>query len=574
MKSLLEETIRGAIVALQEAGTLPLFGLPPIRVERPKDDQFGEYTTNIALVMAKLVQKNPLELAEMIKDEILKQIQDDKVAFEKVEVVQPGYINFYLPDSYFQDIIRNINEKKTGFGIGVNGHKEKIMVEYSQPNTHKEFHIGHLRNVFIGNTLVNVLHAYGHEVIAANYIGDTGTHIAKCLWGLTKFHADQNLDAIENKAEFLGKVYSEATEQISESPEYEDEFKLLQKKFEEGDAMLIALWEKTKRWSMDEFENIYKRLGVVFDVYFYESVEEVAGKKLLPELLEKGIVEQSEGAIIANLEEYGLGVLVLVRKDGSALYGLKDIPLAKEKFEQYGIEKSVIVVDIRQSLYFKQLFKILALYGFHEEMVHYGYEFVSLKGGESMSSRKGNIIPARMLIEQVAEKVRKQFPESPQPEAIALGAIRFAMLRHSAGSKIEFDIEESVRLDGATGPYIQYAHARIASILRKAEEEGFKNGEKGNASILVFQTQETDLVRELSKFPELIEDIAETYAVHTLAHYAIRVADKFHSFYNECKVIDREHRDVSMGRLELIRATKIVLEEVLGLMGISAPEKM
>ncbi len=309
-------------------------------------------------------------------------------------------------------------------------------------------------------------------------------------------------------------------------------------------------------------------------MYFYESIEEEAGKRLLPELLEKGIVEQSDGAIIANLEQYGLGVLVLVRKDGSALYGLKDIPLAKEKFERYGVDKSIVVVDVRQSLYFKQLFKILELYGFHKEMIHYGYEFVALKGGESMSSRKGNIIPARLLIEQVSEMVKKQFPESPDPEAIALGAIRFAMLRHSAASKIEFDIEESVRFDGATGPYVQYAHARIASILSKAEEKGFVVAENSIASPVELQEKEIELIRELSKFPELVEEIAETYEVHKLAHYAIRVADKFRSFYNECKVIDEENRELSMHRLRLVSAVKIILKETLNLMGIAAPEKM
>lgn len=581
MKEMLEKKIQAALTALQSAGTLPVFDIPVIRAERPKDGQFGEYTTNIALVSAKLAGKNPMEAAEMISQRLTKNLptgqagnQQEEGILERIEVVRPGHINFYFSNKYFHGIISDINRKGTGINRIEAGKEEKIMVEYSQPNTHKEFHIGHLRNVFIGSTLVNVLRRSGHEVVAANYIGDTGTHIAKCLWGLTMFHADEDLDAIGNKAEFLGKVYSEATQKISDTPEYEDEFKALQKKFEEGDTALVALWEKTKQWSMDEFERIYLQLQVVFDVYFYESIEEAAGKKLLPELLEKGIVERSDGAIIANLEQYGLGVLVLARKDGSALYGLKDIPLAKEKFEKYGIDRSIVVVDIRQNLYFKQLFKILELYGFHKKMIYCGYEFVALKGGESMSSRKGNVVPARLLIEQIAEKVSKQFPQSPEPEAIALGAIRFAMLRHSALSKIEFDIEESVRLDGATGPYVQYAHARIASILRKAEEKGFVAAETGIASSAELQEKEIELVRELSRFPELVDEIAETYEVHKLAHYAIRVADKFHSFYNECKVIDEENRELSMHRLRLVSAVKIILKETLNLMGIAAPEKM
>lgn len=568
MKKILEAKIGTALSELQHTGFLADFVLPEIRVERPKDDQFGEYTTNIALVLSKLAKKSPMEIAPMLQERLSSE------EFEKVEVVHPGHINFYFSPAYFRDIVTQINEKKSGISYSVKEKKEKVMVEYSQPNTHKEFHIGHLRNVFIGSTIVNVLRKSGHEVIAANYIGDTGTHIAKCLWGLTKFYADENLDVLSNKAEFLGKVYSEATQKIEDNPEYEDEFKALQKKFEEGDETLVALWKKTKEWSMDEFESIYQQLGVVFDVYFFESIEEEAGKKILPELLAKGILEQSDGAVIANLEQFHLGVLVLVRKDGSALYALKDIPLAKEKFEKYGIDKSVIVVDVRQSLYFQQLFKILELYGFHKKMVHCGYEFVALKGGESMSSRKGNVVPARVLIERVTESVRKQFSESPDPEMVALGAIRFGMLRHSSVSKIEFDVEESVRFDGATGPYVQYAHARIVSILKKAEEKGFVVSEEETLSSLPLQPKEIELIRELSRFSEVVEEVAETYEVHKIAHYAIRLADTFHSFYNDCKVIDEENRAQSLARLELVRATKIVLKETLDLMGIDAPEKM
>lgn len=551
---------------LQETGELPQFVLPEIRVERPKDEQFGEYTTNVALVLSKLAKKGPMEIAALLQTKLASE------NFEKIEVANPGYLNFYFPSSYFQNTVATVlQENFPQFQGSVEN--EKVMVEYSQPNTHKEFHIGHLRNVFIGSTLVNVFKETGDEVIAANYIGDTGTHIAKCLWGLVTFHADEDLESISNKAEFLGKVYSEATQKIEENPEYEEAFKEVQKRFDAGDKVLVDLWEKTKGWSMDEFQNIYTELGVSFDEYFFESIEEAAGKKLLPELLEKGVVEKSEGAVIANLERYNLGVLVLVRKDGGVLYGLKDIPLAKKKFEEFGIDRSVYVVDIRQSLYLKQLFKILELYGFHKKMVHCGYEFVALKGGESMSSRKGNIIPAQVLIDEMTARVGAQFPESPNPEKIAIGAIKFAMLKHGAGSKIEFDMDESVRLDGSTGPYVQYAHARIVSILAKAKEKNISI-ENEPTKDRVFEEKEKDLIREISKFPELLLEVRETYEVHKLAHYALRLADRFHSFYNDCKVVDEENKELSSERLKLVSAVRKVLAETLALMGISAPEKM
>ncbi len=252
---------------------------------------------------------------------------------------------------------------------------------------------------------------------------------------------------------------------------------------------------------------------------------------------------------------------------------LKDLPLAKKKFEEFGIERSIYVVDSRQSLYFQQLFKILELYGFQKPMVHYDYEFVALKGGESMGSRKGNIVSARDVINMAEQQVRKQFPDSQDPKTIALGALRFSMLRHSGGSKIEFDIEESLRLDGATGPYVQYAHARIASILAKAKEKGFIV-ENHSASTRDFHEKEKELIREIRRFSDLLKEIRETYEVHKLAHYALHLADKFHSFYNGCQVIDEENRELTQERLKLVLGIKKVLAETLQLMGISAPEKM
>jgi len=574
MQKILEEQLQQALKSLQSDGGWPVFEGVKIEVTTPKSSEFGDYTTNIAMALVKQVGKSPMEIAEMIKETILKSGDDkNNTDIEKIEVVRPGYINFYLSQNFLQSRVKEILSQGEQYGQGEEK-KEKVMVEYSQPNTHKEFHIGHLRNVFIGSSIVNVLRKSGYQTLSANYFGDTGTHIAKCLWGLQKFHSQDNLDAIENKAEFLGKVYTEASQAIAEQPEYEEDFKAVQRRFDEGDPELVALWEKTKQWSLDEFNRIYTMFGVSFDVLFYESVEERDGRSLLPELLEKGIVEKSDGAIIANLEAYNLGVLVLMRRDGGILYGLKDIPLAKKKFEEFGIDRSIYVIDIRQMLYLKQLFKILELYGFTRNMQHIEYDFVSLKGGESMSSRKGNIIQARVLIEEVTQKVSKQFPEAPNVSMIALGAIRFAMLKYSSTSKIEFDMDESVRLDGSTGPYAQYAYARIASILAKAQEQGIPVDDLQKVGLKISESKELDLIRELMQFPKLVAEIAEDYQVHKLPHYALRVADRFHSFYAECRVIDVEQPELTQSRLALVRATQIVLAETLRLIGVSAPDRM
>jgi arginyl-tRNA synthetase len=542
------------------------FDAEKIKIDYPPEGM-GDFSTNVSLLLAKEVGKSPMEVAEELKNKIAPKDLD----FEKVEVALPGFLNFWLAEKSLQAIIAEINKKGDEFG-NLEKKKEKTMVEYSQPNTHKEFHIGHLRNVFIGSALVNVLKKAGSDVIAANYIGDTGTHIAKCLWGLVKFHPGEDFSKIENKTEFLGKVYSEAVQKIESDEKYKDEFKEIQKRLEDGDEEIVKLWKETRQWSLDEFDVIYKELGVSSDKVFYESEEEIAGKRMLPNLIEKGIAKKSQGAVIADLEEYNLGVLVLQREDGSALYGLKDIPLAIEKFEKYKIDSSVIVADVRQSLYFRQIFKILEQMGFKKKMAHIGYEFVALKGGESMSSRKGNVVPAQYLIAEVANEVKRKFPETDISSEIGLGAVKFFMLKYSSGTKIDFDINESVKLEGATGPYIQYAHARIASILKKAEGNIniIKNCDLG----LLVHKKERQLETTLMKFPDLISEISKNFEVHHLPQYAISLADKFHSFYNDCKVIDENNLELTAARLELVKAVQIVLAEVLRLMGISAPEHM
>lgn len=557
------------------------FGLEKIKVDYPPEGM-GEYSTNAALLLAKDVGKSPMEVAEELKAVLSKSSTLGtlprvellgSLEFQKIEAAPPGFLNFWLAPEVLQNTIQEINEKKSDFG-NMEKSGTKTMVEYSQPNTLKEFHIGHLRNVFIGSTLVNVLKKAGEDVVAANYIGDTGTHIAKCLWGLVEFHQGEDLKNIENKTEFLGKVYSEAVQKIESEEKYKDEFKKIQKRLEEGDEEIVKLWRETRQWSLDDFNAIYNELGVAFDVIFFESEEEVAGKKMIPGLLEKGVLRKSQGAVIADLEEYDLGVLVLERSDGSVLYGLKDIPLAIKKYEKYQIGSSVIVADIRQNLYFRQLFKILELLGFKKETAHIGYEFVALKGGEGMSSRKGNVIPARHLISAVSREVKKRFPETSAASEIGLGAVRFFMLKYSGATKIDFDVDESVKLEGATGPYVQYAHARIASILRKAESLPKAQLSEVPKVELSVHPKERALIFELLKFPDLVSEISKNYAVHHLPQYAIGLADKFHSFYDECQVIDEDNPEQTCLRLEMVKAVQIVLAETLRLMGISAPDKM
>jgi arginyl-tRNA synthetase len=509
---------------------------------------------------------DPLEIAYLIANEI------EKNDFKKIEVAQPGYVNFHLSDEYLQRLVGKVNEEKGNFGSS-ELKKEKIMIEYSQPNTHKEFHIGHLRNVIIGSTLANVMEKSGYKTIPVNYIGDTGTHVAKCLWGLQKFYNLKDVEKSENKGEFLGKVYARSVQEIENHPEYEEEFRQVQKELEQGKRKITQLWKKTRKWSLESFSEIYKKLGVNFDAYFFESEEEKDGRKIVKELLKENFIRQSDGAIIADLEKYNLGVLVLVRNNGSILYGLKDIPLAIKKFKKYKIDESIVITDIRQEFYFKQIFKILELLGFKENMVHIGYEFVALKGGQTMASRMGNVISAQSVFDEMLKRVKEKYPNSPNPWAISLAAIKFSMLKYSAKTKIEFSIDESLSFEGATGPYVQYAYARVCSILQKAKKEAKISFKKTDLSQLN-EEGELRLIREVFKFPEIISEISKDFQANRLAAYSISLADLFHSFYDSSRVIDPKNIAKSKARLALVNAVKIVLGESLRLMGIESPEKM
>lgn len=564
MKESLQKALQRSLETLRKEGVFSFEELPNIEVSFPKDESFGDYTSNVAMVCAKFAKMPPLEMAKRIV--AILHLPDGV----SVSIAPPGYINFLFDASVYRETIDAIFSGSF-FSVQMDC-KERIMVEYSQPNTLKEFHIGHLRNVFLGSAIVNVLRSVGHEIIAANYIGDTGTHIGKCLWGLRKFHSSEDLENAKNKGEFLGSVYAEATKAIAEHPEYEEESRALQMALDQGDPELNMLWKKTREWSLQEFKDLYQKLDISFDEWFFESEEEKEGKRILPELLKQGIVEESDGAVIANLDREGLGVLVLVRRDGAPLYGLKDIPLAKRKFEEFKLDRSIYVVDVRQSLYFRQLFAVLTRMGFVKPMIHVGYEAVGLSSGEGMSSRKGNVILARTLIDRAVEKVREQFPDSPDPFSIAVGAIRFSMLKHSAESKILFDIEEATTLHGATGPYVQYAYARMSSIERKAESMGIVVS--SDSLHQLSHSKEVLLLRIIMRQPEILQDVARDYGVHRLAHYAIEIADAFHSFYDHCIVLDESDRALSSARLSLVRAAKTVLSETLRLMGVSAPEKM
>ena len=569
MNILLE--IKQKIAKIIKSHTGQIIDLSQIAI--PPDDQLGDLALP-CFELAKKLKKAPNQVAADLAIDIT-----GKTIIAKAQAAGP-YLNFFLDkEALAKLIIDAVDSEKNDFGTNKKGKGQKIMIEYSQPNTHKEFHIGHLRNVCIGSSLVNIYRLGGYKVIAANYLGDIGAHVAKTLWYWQKYvkEADVPTD-LKTRGEFLGQIYSKASQLVGEDKALKEEVQKVQQKLEAGDKDLLKLWKTTRKWSLDLFAEIYKIIGVKFDVYFYESEVEVPGKKIVSQLLKEGIAIKSEGAIIVDLKKYDLDVFLILKSDGTALYATKDLALSQIKFKKYKIDKSLYVIDVRQSMYFKQLFKTLELMGFKEEMIHVPYDFVKLKDG-IISSRSGNVITFlevyNKCLEKVTAEILKRHQDWPEikvndtAKKISLAALKFDLLKQSNNKIVTFDIDEALSLEGFTGPYIQYATVRINSILAKAPKI-----EKGFAyQHYLYENIEKSLLKKLALYPQVIEDILASNDPSALAHYLFGLASEFNSFYHEFPILQAEDK-IKKARLKLIMATKQVLENGLNVLGIETVNEM
>jgi arginyl-tRNA synthetase len=541
----------------------------PGSLSAPPDPKLGDLSSNVAFS-----EKNPQKFAE----KTAKKIKTPGGLIANVKATGP-YINFFANREKLSALVLE-QAMKTSYGKG-KPKKDKVMVEFAQPNTHKAFHIGHLRNISLGESLARVMDYAGYrEVVRANYQGDVGAHIAKCLWGLRKFHSLKEAPE-KHKGAWLGKIYSDSCKKLAENPEkYEPEVKEVFNKMETGeDLELMKTWEKTRKWSLDEFKEIYKELGTHFDVYFFESEVEKRGKKLVEEMVKKGIAKKDEGAIVVDLGET-LGVFILLRSDGTALYSTKDLALAKEKFERYDIDKSVYVVGSEQNLYLKQVFKTLELMGFEQakKCHHLSYGLVILASGK-MKSREGKVITYWDLAEKMKKKAtqevsarREDLPEKEKKdiaESVAIGAMKYGMISRSSVKTITFDWQEALKFEGETGPYIQYAHARACRILEKAK------GVKGAPDYSRLENaKEKALLKLLGNFPGTVEETAENMEPHRLANFTYELAKAFSEFYTACPVIQEKSPGLRAARLNLVKASENTLKISLNLLGIDAPERM
>jgi len=519
-------------------------------------------------------------LAEKIKD-----ILGVPEGFTRSEAVR-GYLNLYFDTGlYAASVVEQINRQGQKFG-NADPTNQLVMVEYSNPNTHKPLHVGHLRNVILGGSVCNVLEASGKKVIRANYIGDIGLHVIKWMCNYEMYH--QGEEPGEDKMRWMADLYSEADRRFHEQEGFEEIVRAYFARWDAGDEHIHDLWLQTRQWSMDGFAQVYELLGEHFDRIYFESDVEDSGKVLVDQLIEDGLATDGRpenpvfvdlDAILGTKEEYR--VAVVLRSDSTSLYATKELPLAIMKFEEYGLDQSIYVIDVRQSLHMKQMQKVLELVGYEwaNNMHHLAYEIVNLPGNVIMSSRDGTVVLLDDLVREATQRaltvVREKNPELDEAIMeevalkVAIGAIKYPMISRENTKIVTFDWETALDFNGQSAPYIQYAIVRANSILRKAGDLTTIAAEFGYG----LEPSEINLIELLSKLPDEITKAAKEFKPSSLAAYAYELAKAFNDFYNQCKVLKAEDQ-LRASRLALVQATKVCLEKTLNLLGIQAPQVM
>ncbi len=578
MANSIKEAIEAGFNINVDVSTLyELFSTPP-------NDDLGQIAFP-CFSFAKTLRMGPPQISAKIAQEL------EKLSNPYLKKINPTgpYLNFELN---IGEIGNNI------FGEIISGEffkKELLkdppstLLEYSQPNTHKELHVGHMRNLCLGNTISNLYKYTGHTFYGVTYPGDVGTHVAKCLWYLKKFSPKLPLEH-EDKGSWLGNLYSTAHLKLESErgTEFEEsnrqELTKILKEIESGKGEYFDLWKETRLWSLGLMKKLYKWAGVEFDRWYFESEMDSPSVELVKKYYEEGKLTLSEGAIGMDLKEDKLGFCLLLKSDGNGLYATKDVLLAQEKFKEFNIQKNLYIVDVRQSLHFKQVFKVLENVGFEQakNCEHIDYEFVEVPDG-AMSSRKGNIIPLMDLIENMEKTITQNYLEkyrgdwsdeeiSSTARNIANGAIKYGMVRMDNNRKIVFEMNEWLKLDGESGPYLQYVYARINSLCNKLEFE--KLDIQSIEWSTLEKVQEKRLAYQLTRFNDIVVDSCLNHKTPLLTSYLYDTCKLYNSFYAECSVTNAQTAELKNARLALSKATAEIVKNGLNLLGVQAPNRM
>lgn len=498
--------------------------------------------------------------------------------FSKVEAAGP-YLNFYLDTKLLAEkFIQKLNNQSKEYFDKKEKHK-KVMIEYPSPNTHKRFHVGHLRNVCIGNCLRELYKTQGYKVIPVNYVNDLGAHVAKSIWGIQNLYDGKVPE--ENIQEWLGKVYSESAQKIEKNEHAQKEVEEIKGKIEEEDKKVRELFLKTRDKSLKAFQEILDELNVEHETTYFESDMIERGQEIIDELLEEGIAKEGKkGAIIVDLEEYGLDTAIVRKRDGMGLYITGDLALAEEKFNTYpDLDESIYITGNEQQHHFKQLFKILELFGFDKKMTHIGYGLISLESGK-MSSREGSVI----LYEELKQKVYKKLQTETKnrhpdwkkdkinntAEKLTQAVLKFDLQKHEAKKNITFDIEEATNFNGYSAPYVLYVYARINSLKEKADIN--------LNQVEIDYTQlnkdlDHKLLTKMTRLEETIDQSFNNYDPAKITKFCFDLAQLFNDYYSKHQIITKNKKKTK-ARLFLVDSVQTTLKKALGILTIEPIEEM
>ena len=554
----LTDTVKAAFEA-----AFPGEDFSALRVVPATDPRFGDYQCNDALKIAKKVGLNPREAAAKVVEAL------DKSAFAKVEVAGPGFLNLTVSGEWLAARLTELDTADNS-GIEQRGAGKKIVIDYSSPNAAKQMHIGHIRSTVIGNAIDRIFRALGYEVIADNHLGDWGTQFGILIKGYRECLTEEERDNLT--VPNLEKCYVlSAAKAKEEDGVWKDACRAELVKLQQGDSANLELWKRFIDISIGEFERMYAKLGVKFDTYRGESFYNAMMPGVVDKLLEMKLAEESEGALIVNLEAEKLGVAIVRKSDGGFNYTTSDLACVESRVADYNPERIIYVTDDRQQLHFKQFFSISAKMGYTVKLVHVPFGLMSFQG-KAISTREGNLIRLEELLSEAKRRafeiVKDRGGDEALAEAIGYGAVKYADLSHDPGTAIDFNWDKALALEGNSGPYLQYAYARVSSLMDKAAEMAVAKGE-----FSIETPSEKRLALQLLEFPGAVVRAAEAYKPSILADYLFQTAQLYSSFYQNSPILKSED-SVRSSRLRLCAAFGKVLSKGLDLLGIATPSRI
>ncbi len=543
-------------------------------IEHPSDFKMGDYSTNVAMVFAKELNTNPKEFALKIKSELDKNLPKE---IEKVEIAGPGFINFYLSREFFTKSIEEILKQKENWGKNNLSKGMKIMVEYTDPNPFKPFHIGHLMTNAIGESISKIVEFSGAKIIRANYQGDVGPHVAKAIYGIEKSGLPDNNLPIGDQAQYIGECYATGSNLYDTDENAKKEIEVINKKvYDKTDDEVNKIYNWGRGVTLEAFEEIYKILGTKFNHYFFESEMAPIGEKIVRENIGK-VFSESDGAIVFHGEEHDtkLHTRVFINSQGLPTYETKEIGLTITKFDKENPDLSIVVTATEQAEYMKVVQKAISILhpDLESRMKHITHGMMRFASGK-MSSRKGNVVTGESLLRDSMDIVRTKVEDreltSLEKESISkivgVSALKYSILKSSLGSDIIYDFEKSISFDGDSGPYLQYTAVRANAILNKANNFDLQNKKEIPDYI-------TDLEKFIYQFPEVVDKAYLNLEPHHVATYLTQLASSFNTFYGNTKILEENNIHITY-QLDLVKSFYQTMKNGLYLLGIETPEKM